>query len=623
MEKTKEKTNTIPRPPVVVIMGHIDHGKSTLLDYIRKTNVTMNEAGGITQNISAYEVLHKDEKGQEQKITFLDTPGHEAFSKMRERGAQIADIAILIVSAEDGVKPQTKEAWKTISEMKLPVIVAINKIDKPSANIEKTKQELAENEIYLENYGGKVPYAEISARTGAGIDNLLSLILILAEVENFTGNPEENASGFAIEANLDCKKGIMATLIIKNGSIKKGMTVAVGDSICSTRIIQDFKGEMIDSASFSSPIRLCGFDKLPQVGSFFKAFQKKQEALEYVEKCKEDAKTSIGKTPLKKSGNAEPDPNKKMIPILLKADVSGSLEAIEKEIAKIKCKGKVDNAEFRIIGKGVGPVSLSDVKNITNGENAIIIGFNVNADKSAMEEAQKRGITISFFNIIYKMTEWLEVEMENRRPRVETIETTGRAKIIRAFSRTKERQIVGGKVIEGSLVLNGTIKIMRREFEIGRGKIVNLEKNKVKTSTVEEGSEFGMMVESKIEIAAGDVVELFSIAQKQYMSERKEKVANYLKELTAEFLARETNGTSLITVTSATCSPDLKRATIFITVFPTEKEKDALQFAKRKREELREFFKSKMTTKNVPFVDIEIDLGEKHRQKIDELLREK
>ena len=500
-----ETQNKIARSPVVVVMGHIDHGKSTLLDYIRKTNVTETEAGGITQNISAYEVLHKDEHGKERKITFLDTPGHEAFSKMRERGVAVADIAILIVSAEDGVKPQTVEAWKTIAEMNLPVIVAINKIDRPGANIEKTKTELAEKEIYLENYGGKIPYAEISAKEGTGVDNLLSLILILAEVENFTADTEVNASGFVIEANLDPRRGIQATLIVKNGTLKKGMTVVVEESTCSTRMIENTKGEMTETASPSSPIRLCGFDKLPRVGAPFLSFQKKKEAEEYTENWK--------KTPAPKEKNKaalKTETVEKVIPILVKADVSGTLEAIEKEIAKIKGS----NAEFKIIGKGVGSISESDIKNITNGEHAIVIGFNVKADKSAIEMAEKRGIVISFFDIIYKMTEWLEVEMENRRPRIETVETTGRAKIIRAFSRTKERQIVGGKVIEGSMLLNGNVKIMRREFEIGRGKIINLEKSKVKTSAVEEGAEFGMMVESKMEIAQGDILELFSIEHK-------------------------------------------------------------------------------------------------------------
>jgi len=533
MKKKELQNNTIPRPPVVVVVGHIDHGKSTLLDYIRKTNIAECETGGITQCISAYEVEvpQEEPKSREneenrgiprktrddfanRKITFLDTPGHEAFSKMRERGALIADIAILIVSAEDGVKPQTIEAWKTINEIKLPSIVAINKIDKPNANIEKTKTELAENEIYLENYGGKIPCAEISAKTGAGIDSLLSLILILSEMENFTGNPEEDASGFVIEADLDSKRGIQATLIIKNGSIKKGMTVVVEDTTVSTRIIQNYKGEMIESASMCSPIRLCGFEKMPRVGAKFKSFKNKKDAIKCVENWEKTSTPQEKKVRVEVQISPKIENANKIIPILLKADVSGSLEAIEKEIAKIKCKGIIDNVEFKIISKGVGPISESDIKNISNSEDVVIIGFNVKSDKSALEIAKKRKMTISFFDIIYKMTEWLEEQMENRRPRIETIETTGRAKIIRAFSRTKERQIIGGKVIEGRMLLNGTVKIMRREFEIGRGKIVNLEKGKVKASIIEEGTEFGMMLESKIEVAPGDIIELFSIMQK-------------------------------------------------------------------------------------------------------------
>jgi translation initiation factor IF-2 len=521
MEKNDKKSNVSVRAPIVVVMGHIDHGKSTLLDYIRKTNVVGCETGGITQCISAYEVVHKNEEGVNKKIIFLDTPGHEAFSKMRERGAEIADIAILIVSAEDGVKMQTIEAWKTIVENKIPCIVTINKIDKPGANVEKTKKELAENEIYLENYGGKIPYAEISAKVGTGIDNLLSLILILAEMENLTGQSEENASGFVIEVNLDSRRGILATLIIKNGSIKKGMTVVVEDSMCSTRIIENYLGQMIDEASFPSPIRIVGFDKMPRVGAQFKSFQKKSDAEKYVKNWQEaptlqQKVLQVGVPTLGRDQDVGKT-GKKIIPIILKADVSGSIEAIEKEIAKINSELNATvskNAEFRIVGKGIGPISESDIKGIACGEDALVIGFNVKIDKSAVEIAQKRGITISFFEIIYKMTEWLEKQMEEKRPKIETVETTGRARIIRAFSRTKERQILGGKVIEGQINLNNIVKIMRREFEIGRGKIVNLEKNKIKTSVVEEGAEFGMMIESKIEIVAGDMLESFSVTQK-------------------------------------------------------------------------------------------------------------
>lgn len=504
MEKIN-KENIIERPPVVVIMGHIDHGKSTLLDYIRKTNIVEKEVGGITQNISAYEVIHISEKKVEKKITFIDTPGHESFSKMRERGCQIADIAVLIVSAEDGVKPQTIEAWKTIAESKIPCIVAINKIDKVNANIEKTKGELAENEIYLENYGGKIPFVLISAKIGTGIDDLLSLINIMSEMENFTGDKNENASGFVLEANLDSRRGIEATLIIKNGTLKKGMIVVIEDSFCSTNIMENFKGVAINEATFSSPVRLVGFCKIPKIGEKFKSFTNKKEAEKYVERWKKEKNQSIHNI-----SRQNLDENKKIIPIILKADISGSIEAIEKEINKIKN----NNAEFRIIQKGVGPISESDIKTISGGENILVIAFNVKIDKSAIEIAEKRGITISFFDIIYKMTEWLETEMEKRRPKIETVETTGSAKIIKFFSRTKERQIVGGKVIKGRIILDKIVKIMRRDFEIGRGKIINLEKAKTKVKEVEEGVEFGMMIESKIEIVEGDIIESFNITQK-------------------------------------------------------------------------------------------------------------
>ncbi|MEX2028060.1 MAG: GTP-binding protein, partial [Candidatus Curtissbacteria bacterium] len=358
------------------------------------------------------------------------------------------DIAILVVSAEDGVKPQTIEAWKTINEMKLPAIIAINKIDLPNANVEKTKQELAESEIYLENYGGKIPYVEISAKTGVGIDNLLSLILLLAEMEDLKGDVSNNASGFVIEVNLDSRRGIMATLIIKEGTLRKGMYALALNAICSTRIIENFQGKMIDEAVFSSPVRIFGFDQMPQVGVPFQTFENKKDA----QKHAKDWQSQKGAGP---DHSRDPDEgrDKKIIPILLKADVSGTLEAIEKEILKINNKTEIQSAEFKIINKGVGPISESDLKTISTRGDAIIIGFNVKADKSAVEIAQQRGITISFFDIIYKMTEWLEIEMENRRPKVETMETTGRAKILRAFSRTKERQILGGKVIEGRIVL--------------------------------------------------------------------------------------------------------------------------------------------------------------------------
>ena len=287
-DNTKNLSNTKVRPPIVVVMGHVDHGKSTLLDYIRKSNVVESEAGGITQRISAYEVTRKDEKGNDRTITFLDTPGHEAFSKMRTRGANAADIAILVVSAEDGVKAQTVEAYNTIIESKLPYIVAINKIDRPNANIEKTKNDLLEKGIYLEGMGGDIPFVPISAKVGTGVNDLLDMILLIADMNEFTGNPSHNASGVVIEAKRDPKRGISASCIIKDGTLKSGMFIAAGDSLVTTRIMENFLGKPIKEATFSSPIKLVGFESMPEVGTTFESFKTKKEAEEYIYEIKNE-----------------------------------------------------------------------------------------------------------------------------------------------------------------------------------------------------------------------------------------------------------------------------------------------------------------------------------------------
>ena len=286
------------------------------------------------------------------------------------------------------------------------------------------------------------------------------------------------------------------------------MIVVVEDSVCSTNIMENFLGKIINEAAFSSPIRLIGFDKMPRIGAEFKSFKTKKEVEKYIREFN-SSRSDRGDS---KRSDLFPleDGTKKIIPIILKVDIAGSIEAIEKEINKIRN----ENAEFKVVQKGVGPISESDIKTISGGENILVIGFNVKIDKSAVELADKRSITISFFDIIYKMTEWLEGEMEKRRPRIETIETTGSSKVLKVFSRTKERQIVGARVLKGRMILDKIVKIMRRDFEIGRGRIVNLEKAKMKVKEVEEGTEFGMMIESKIEISEGDMIESFNITQK-------------------------------------------------------------------------------------------------------------
>lgn len=507
MKKNSSASSIVPRPPIVVIMGHIDHGKSSLLDYIRKSNVVAGEAGGITQHLSAYEVEHQVERKPKDliasnRITFLDTPGHEAFSKMRARGAGVADIAVLVVSAEDGVKEQTKEALKSIKEAGIPYIVAINKIDKPNANIERTKQNLAENEIYLEGFGGDVPFVPISAKLGTGVPELLDMMLLVAEMENLTGDMSLPAEGVVVESNIDTKRGTSATLIITNGTLKKGMFILAEESMSPVRAIENFLGKQVSEATFSSPIQITGFDSVPSVGSTFRAYTNKKDAervqLELREaKSKEPVKALIRTIPLAEDAL--------VVPIVLKSDVAGTLEAIEKELSKIERERVV----IKIIAKGVGTIGENDAKLAAGSTNAIILGFHTKVERGAEDIAERFGITIKTFDIIYKLSEWLNEELDNRTPKIMGEEVVGTAKILKTFSATKHKQVIGGKVTSGALEVGAQVKIMRREVEIGRGKIEGLQAQKLAAKKVEEGNECGMMIDAKIEIAGGDILEAF------------------------------------------------------------------------------------------------------------------
>lgn len=492
----KGKEKRIQRPPVIVVMGHIDHGKSALLDYIRKSNVVESEHGGITQHISAYELTHND-----KRITFLDTPGHEAFKKMRTRGAETADIAILVVSAEEGVKAQTLEALKCIREGNTPFIVAINKIDKPLANIEKTKQNLLENEIYLEGLGGDVPFMPISAKTGEGVSELLDIMLLVADMEEFLGDKNKPAEGVVIESNLDPKKGVSAVLIIKDGTLKSGMFITAGDSVSPVRIMEDFLGNPIKEAFFSSPIKIVGFNKTPQVGTKFYSYKNKKEA--------EEAKTeTINSTRKINTGvnNTENEKNKTELAIILTADALGTLDAIEHEFEKLED----DNIKIKIIKKGIGHISENDIKTAISKKGALIIGFNTKIDSATQNFAKRYKIEIKIFNVIYKITEWLEEIIKERIPKIQVEEKIGEAKILKIFSKSKDKQVLGGKIINGELVVKGGVNILRRGENIGKGEILNLQQYKTNIKEVKDG-EFGAQIQTKTEIAEGDIIEEFVI----------------------------------------------------------------------------------------------------------------
>lgn len=483
------------RPPVVVIMGHIDHGKSTLLDHIRKSNVVEGEAGGITQHLSAYVVEHTTADGAEEKITFLDTPGHAAFQKMRLRGADVADVAILIVSAEDGVKPQTLEALKSIQAANIPYVVAINKIDKPGADVQRTKNSLIENEIYIEGMGGDIPVNEISAKAGTGVSELLDTVVLAADLAELIGDTNAPAEGQVIEGHLDKQRGTTATLIVKNGTLTSGMFVVTGNTYAPTRIMEDFNGKPLKEAGLSTPVGIVGFSEIPEAGAPFTTVANKKEA-----------EAMIAARETTKSVTERHDTSLPLVPILIKADVLGSIDAIQHELDKFES----DRIAIKIIDATVGDVTASDVQNVSATENAIIVGFNVKVERAATDLSERLGVEIDTFDIIYELSEWLETALKNRTPKREEKQVTGRAKILKHFSTQKITHVLGARVDEGEIKLNQTVRILRRDIEIGSGVVKNLQQQKADADSVKDG-EFGMQLESKTEIAAGDYIEAYDI----------------------------------------------------------------------------------------------------------------
>lgn len=502
MKNTPISTPT-ERPPIVVIMGHIDHGKSTLLDYIRKSNVVAGEAGGITQHTSAYEVDHKTQTGAQKKISFLDTPGHEAFSSMRSRGAKVADIAVLVVSGVEGVQVQTLEALRAILAAGIPYIVAINKIDKPEADIERTKQILAQNEIFVESYGGTIPSVALSAKTGKGVPELLDMILLVSELGEFKADHAKPGEGVVIESHLDSKRGASATLLIKDGTLKRGQFLVIDGVATPIRIMESFLGKPITEATFSAPVQIAGLAAIPQAGSLFASRESKKEAEAYAEEELEKAQ----KVQARARSEEETDAAKALVPILIKADALGTLEALEKELEKLREQFK-ETIIIKIVHAGAGPITENDIRSVSGVGSPIVVGFNVKIDRGAQDSAERMGIIPKTFRIIYEVQKFLEDEIRARVPKVEKEIVKGTVKILRVFSQTRDKQIVGGAVTSGSITQNGEVRIMRQNHEIGRGKVLELQERKLKTREVIAGNQFGSMIESKMTIAEGDVLEI-------------------------------------------------------------------------------------------------------------------
>ena len=492
----KEKNNFLPRPPIVVVLGHVDHGKTTLLDYIRKTKIAEKESGGITQSIGAYEV-----EVNNKKITFIDTPGHEAFTSLRSRGAKTADLAILVVAADEGIKPQTLESVQIISKAQIPYIVALTKIDKPEANPEKVKRELVAKGIYLEKWGGDIPWVEVSSKTGQGIDELLEMIILMGEMIGLKGDKNLPASGFVLESYLDSKRGPTAVLIITNGTLRQKDLIMAGNVYGKVKILENFLGQSLKEATFSSPVRIIGFEDIPEVGSEFFA-AKNQEELEQIKML---VKTEKGKniSTLKIIG----DPNSQIqIPLIIKADSQGSYEALEFLIDKL---GKNQQWCFNLIYSGIGDITEGDLK-IANPLGTLVIGFRVKKRPETITLIKNNpSLVIIEEDIVYNIEQKVKEITEKRFIEKPEEQIIGQLEVLSVFNPSKGYQIIGGKVLEGEILLKSRFHLIRNEEIIGEGKVVNLQQNKMDVKTVKVNQECGLMVECSKEIKVGDKLEFF------------------------------------------------------------------------------------------------------------------
>jgi len=490
----KEKTTTQleqKRPPVVVVLGHVDHGKSSLLEAIKDFRITSRESGGITQHIGAYEVEHKGEK-----ITFIDTPGHEAFSAMRLRGASVADIALLVVDAAQSVQPQTKEAISAIKKAEIPMIVVLNKIDLPTSNPEKIKGELLKLDVVVESMGGEVPSVKVSAKEKTGIDELLEVILLVADLQGLKSDTESPAEGLVIESYMDALKGPVATVIVEKGVLRKKDIIATDLAIAKVRMLENFLGKQIEESYPSQPAIVLGFEKVPSLGERFKIFKTAQEAEAKIKR--EEPKREININVLDAEGD------KKFSNIILKGDVFGSLEAIEGMLKNLP----QDKINLRILKSEVGDINESDAK-LAEMSGAQIIGFRVKISPGVlklMQSDEQKKVRIKLFNVIYELIQEVRNGMEKSlTPEIKRVEL-GRLKTLLVFWAEKNRQIVGGKITEGEFKKGLKVDVFRNDEKVGSGKIVNLQRDKKDIDLLKKGSEAGILFEGNVKIEKGDII---------------------------------------------------------------------------------------------------------------------
>ena len=491
------------RCPVVVVMGHVDHGKTSILDRIRNAHVTDTEAGGITQHIGAYQVEYEG-----KKITFLDTPGHEAFTAMRARGANVTDIAILVVAADDGIMPQTIESINHAKAAGVSIIVAINKMDKEGADPDRVKQQLTEQSLVVEEWGGDVIAVPVSAKTGMGIDELLENILLVAEVKELKANPDRLARGTVVEARLDKGKGPVATLLVQNGTLKSGDVIIAGTSVGRIRTMTNDKGRSIKEAGPSTPVEITGLGEVPSAGDVFNAVADEKLARELVEQRKHEAKEELfqqhQKVTLDNLFSQIAEGEMKELPIIVKADVQGSVEAVKQSLEKLSN----DEVRVKVIHGGVGAVSESDVM-LANASNAIIVGFNVRPDPVAKQNAEQSGVDIRLYRIIYDAIEEITDAMKGMlAPKYREVETA-RIEVRQVYKISNVGTVAGSYVLDGKVGRNNEIRVVRDGIVIAEDKMSSLKRFKDDAKEVAAGFECGITLEKFTDIKEGDIFEAF------------------------------------------------------------------------------------------------------------------
>ena len=504
-EIVDDEADLVPRPPIVTIMGHVDHGKTTLLDYIRDSHVAEGEFGGITQHIGAYQI-----ETNGNKITFIDTPGHAAFTEMRARGASVTDIVIIIVAADDGVMPQTKEAVEHALSAKVPIIVAVNKIDKPNANPERIRTEMAEINITPEEWGGNVPFIDISAQTGVGVDKLLETILAISEMSELKANPKRYAVGSVIESRQDKNVGGIASLLILNGTLRLGDPIVVGTTYGKVRTMKNDRGESILEAPPGLPVEITGLSENPSAGDKFMAFETEHEAKEIAEKRALHAKENKYKKDVISLDDlfSKINSGQKEINVILKADVRGSEEAVKNSLLKINVEG----VKINVIRSGIGTITESDVV-LANASNAIIIGFNVSPSNITKEIAKEYNVDIRLYTIIYKCIEEIELAMKGMLDPEFEEHILGTAEIRKIFKFSKVGNIAGSYVTDGIMKNNAQVRLIRDGVIVYDGQIHSIQREKDSVKEVKKGYECGITLDNFNDIKVGDILECYEMVE--------------------------------------------------------------------------------------------------------------